>query len=295
MNSRKLLYVVIVVLFLILSFVSISYIYSGEPLPYYYEWFPEKTPDSRIRPNWAEANFRSPLVIAHRGDHFGARENSLDSVRRAYQRGYDGVELDINVTADGIPVIFHSEVVYLDDKPVSPSSISLAELRKMSGSVDTLSSVMDAYGADMFFILELKYQPGDDFSWIDDVCLLLREKKLHDTILLSSLNPVIINHAQKRCPGFSVMYESGMDLPLFYNKLGDIYHSSFLSINWKLQEEGQLDKLIEAGLFNDYKISIYTPDTYSDLKQAVKKKPLLIQTDRPGLLRHILNGDITNE
>lgn len=48
-----------------------------------------------------------PIVIAHRGDTRHAPENSLASIRAAKQNGADFAEIDVRLTKDGIPVVFH--------------------------------------------------------------------------------------------------------------------------------------------------------------------------------------------
>lgn len=48
-----------------------------------------------------------PLVIAHRGASAESAENSLAAFRRALALGADGIELDVRLTRDGVPVVFH--------------------------------------------------------------------------------------------------------------------------------------------------------------------------------------------
>ena len=58
------------------------------------------------RPDPAPFNTK---LFAHRGLHDNssdAPENSMAAFRRAVERGY-GIELDVQLTSDGIPVIFH--------------------------------------------------------------------------------------------------------------------------------------------------------------------------------------------
>lgn len=54
------------------------------------------------------------VVIAHHGacttaDDCGASENSLASVRMAQSFGADVVELDVQLTADGVPILYHDD------------------------------------------------------------------------------------------------------------------------------------------------------------------------------------------
>lgn len=48
-----------------------------------------------------------PLVIAHRGASAEKPENTLAAFRRALALDADGIELDVQVTRDGVPVVFH--------------------------------------------------------------------------------------------------------------------------------------------------------------------------------------------
>lgn len=47
------------------------------------------------------------LVIAHRGCWTGTAENSLAGIRRCIAAGVDAVELDVRLSADGVPVLMH--------------------------------------------------------------------------------------------------------------------------------------------------------------------------------------------
>jgi glycerophosphoryl diester phosphodiesterase len=48
-----------------------------------------------------------PQLIAHRGASAEAPENTLAAFRRALALGVDGIELDVQVSRDGVPVVFH--------------------------------------------------------------------------------------------------------------------------------------------------------------------------------------------
>jgi glycerophosphoryl diester phosphodiesterase len=50
---------------------------------------------------------RWPLVVAHRGGAGLAPENTLGACLRAVALGVDAVEVDVRLTADGVPVLLH--------------------------------------------------------------------------------------------------------------------------------------------------------------------------------------------
>jgi len=51
------------------------------------------------------------LIVAHRGASAYETENSLAAFRLAQAMGADGIELDIHVTADGVPIVHHDPTI----------------------------------------------------------------------------------------------------------------------------------------------------------------------------------------
>lgn len=54
----------------------------------------------------------SPEIIAHRGTPREHPENSLPGFAHALTHGADGVELDVHVTSDGVPVVHHDPTLH---------------------------------------------------------------------------------------------------------------------------------------------------------------------------------------
>ena len=46
-------------------------------------------------------------IVAHRGIPTEAPENTIASFQRALELGADAIELDVRLTADKIPVVYH--------------------------------------------------------------------------------------------------------------------------------------------------------------------------------------------
>jgi glycerophosphoryl diester phosphodiesterase len=59
----------------------------------------------------ADALRRPPIAFAHRGARAHAPENTLDAFRLALRLGATGIESDVWLTADGVPVLDHDGVV----------------------------------------------------------------------------------------------------------------------------------------------------------------------------------------
>lgn len=62
--------------------------------------------------HWLQLSTRRlPLIFGHRGSPREAPENTIESYRRAFDGGADGIELDVRVTRDGVLVCHHDRTV----------------------------------------------------------------------------------------------------------------------------------------------------------------------------------------
>src|SRR5260370_24156081 len=93
------------------------------------------------------------LILSHRGHHQIAPENTLDAFDQAVALGADGLETDIRLSADGLPILFHDRST-ADGR--SMASLSRAELSELVGyPVPTLGEALDQF-SDVFCDLEIK-------------------------------------------------------------------------------------------------------------------------------------------
>ncbi|MGV9233948.1 glycerophosphodiester phosphodiesterase [Streptomyces nigra] len=83
-------------------------------------------------------------AVAHRGDPYRVRENTLNSLRSALALGADAVEIDVRLTRDGVPVLLHDATLrrlWELDRPLL--SLSAAEVRGLTaGGVPTLEEAL---------------------------------------------------------------------------------------------------------------------------------------------------------
>lgn len=92
----------------------------------------------------------TPLTaVAHRGDPYRVRENTLPSIRSALERGADAVEIDVRVTRDGVPVLLHDATLKrLWGHDLRLDRLTQQELTELTaGGVPTLREALLAVGA----------------------------------------------------------------------------------------------------------------------------------------------------
>lgn len=91
---------------------------------------------------------RTVTAVAHRGDPYRVRENTIDSLRSALHRGADAVEIDVRLTRDRLPVLLHDDTLnrlWGHDRPLR--SLSSDEVKGLTGGgVPTLAEALGATG-----------------------------------------------------------------------------------------------------------------------------------------------------
>ncbi|MFI9328857.1 glycerophosphodiester phosphodiesterase [Kitasatospora sp. NPDC052868] len=99
----------------------------------------------------APADRHPVLAVAHRGDPYRYRENTLPSVESALAAGADAVEVDVQLTRDGVPVLLHDETLerlWGDPRPIRRVTLDqLDELRDGHLAVPTLTEAVKAVTA----------------------------------------------------------------------------------------------------------------------------------------------------
>lgn len=153
-----------------------------------------------IRPRLGRQQGWEPFrgfYYAHRGLHdnnTNAPENSLAAFRKAVKAGY-GIELDVQLTKDGIPVVFHDFTLKrVCGEEGKVCEYTYEELQRFSlfGSgerIPKLSDVLSAAGGKVPLIVELKVE-WMDLSLCAAVDGMLRGYK--GLYCIESFNPLVL-------------------------------------------------------------------------------------------------------
>lgn len=73
-----------------------------------------------------------PLIIGHRGASAMAPENTMAAFRLALDSGADGIEFDVRLTRDGIPVVIHdADLKRTGSRPERVADLAYDEIRKV--------------------------------------------------------------------------------------------------------------------------------------------------------------------
>lgn len=109
-----------------------------------------------------------PFLWAHRGASCCAPENTMTAFASAVESGCDGIELDIHLTRDGIPVVIHDETLQRTTDSCGPvAARTWQQLRQLDAgswfaaefageSIPSLEEVLQAFGGRLRLNLEIK-------------------------------------------------------------------------------------------------------------------------------------------
>jgi glycerophosphoryl diester phosphodiesterase len=93
------------------------------------------------------------LLLAHRGYHLNAPENTMAAFEAAVQLGVDGIETDIRLSRDGLPVVIHDRVTA---RKHAVADLTRAEIETDVGHpVAVLAEILDAFPA-VLWNIEIK-------------------------------------------------------------------------------------------------------------------------------------------
>ncbi len=156
-----------------------------------------------------------PAVVAHRGASAALPENTLESFDAAVRADADVVELDVRLTADGVPVILHDlDVSVATNGEGLVHELSLAELKSLDASkgrgprtqVPTLKEALEHLRGRVAVDVEVKNLPGEPTfdspreAIVEAVVAALDETRFVGPLIVSSFNWLSIERAREMRP-----------------------------------------------------------------------------------------------
>ncbi|XP_034044137.1 glycerophosphodiester phosphodiesterase 1 [Thalassophryne amazonica] len=144
-------------------------------------------------------------VVAHRGGGHDAPENTIAAIREAHKNGATGVELDLEFSADGIPILMHDETV---DRTTNGSGsltqLSVSDLRKLDAAakhrlrdtfagekVPTLKeAVEECIRLQLTIYFDVKGHPDEAAAALKD--LFKKHPVLYNSSIVCSFEPKVI-------------------------------------------------------------------------------------------------------
>ena len=200
-----------------------------------------------------------PKVIGHRGACGYAPENTLESIRAAAELGVEWVELDVKLTKDDVPIIFHDEELErLTNGSGLVKDFTLKELKELDAgysfgdsffgvTIPTLEEAVDVLlEHDLGLNLEIKPCSGRERETAEVALDVLSQIwDSHDKILISSFKATSLEAALEIAEDWSRGLLLGVEYEDDWSALADALHVSTLNINGNTVTREQVEDLME--------------------------------------------------
>ena len=138
------------------------------------------------------------LRLAHRGDWRVAPENTVAAFEAALARpGCDGLELDVRLSVDGVPVTCHDATLErVFGRPARVDALSALALSRFG--IPTMAEVLARAGRRTFLDVELKVDVG--LALVEGLAAQ-RGPELHNAVV-SSFDPSTLEGVARRAPAW---------------------------------------------------------------------------------------------
>ncbi len=182
------------------------------------------------------------LNIAHRGFHLYYPDNTLESFKAALDLGVDGIEMDIQETADGEFVVFH-------DRKLNGTSITNLSLHEINGillqneyRIPTLEQALDICGYRTKLFIELKVVRS-----LNSLLKLLREKVSIRQDMLLSFNDSLLADVFSQCSDISIALITACSTDNLVEKAIAV-HCKAIVVLYTLINQDLMEKANDSGL-----------------------------------------------
>ncbi|WP_149178944.1 glycerophosphodiester phosphodiesterase [Streptomyces sp. TRM49041] len=226
---------------------------------------------------------RTVTVVGHRGDPYRVRENTLASIRSAFARGADAVEIDVRLTWDGVPVLLHDETLrrlWRIDRPLA--ALTFAEVRERTGpeGVPTLYEALEA-AAPHRVMIDL---PGATEAAVRTIVGGVRECDADDRVYYCSAAPaMLLVRAAAPAAELALTWTT---LAPAAPALLEALAPRWLNYRFGLVSAELSDRVHRDGLL----VSAWTPDTRRSMRRLIGNGVDSITTNRVDTLTSVLTG-----
>lgn len=234
-----------------------------------------------------------PIPFAHRGGASEAPENTLPAFEHAVRLGYRYVETDVHVTADGVLLAFHDDVL---DR-VTDGSGTIAELpwsvvsRARVDGAEPIPRFEDLLGA--FPELRVNVDPKHDAA-VEPLAAALRRCGAVDRVCVGAFSDERLERVRALVPGVCTSLGPIGTLQLGLAAAGEQIDE--LPAPCAQVPPSYGDKPIVTAAFVEeahrrgIQVHVWTIDEEDEMHQLLDLGVDGVMTDRPALLRSVLEA-----
>ncbi len=242
------------------------------------------------------------LNLGHRGASAYAPENTLAAFDLAFEMGADGVELDVTLSKDGVPVVIHDDTV---DRTTNGHGLiqqmTLEQIKQLDAGVKfdkycgeripTLQEVLERVGKRGLVNIELKGTAVRDDGLEAAVARVVEKTCTVDNVLFSSFNPFALNRVARVLPNVPRGLLYADDLPIYLRRawLRPLAHPTAMHPKYTMITATFVSWARSKG----YAINTWTVNEPEDMERLIGLGINAIITNKPDVLGKVLARERT--
>ncbi|PYS84688.1 MAG: hypothetical protein DMF67_04000 [Acidobacteria bacterium] len=251
-----------------------------------------------------------PLIIGHRGSSGYAPENTLAAFDMAVQEGADGIEFDVRLARDGLPVVIHDaslvRTAYLERLVEEFDSTLLSKFyagewyntRRPKFAresfawerIPTLAQVFERYGAHYLYVEMKCEEPSRRAGLARAVVGLMREHGLGERVIVKSFEHDSLIEVKRLAPEVRTAALFGRSWPRPLVPASKIIREAEacgadeISLHRSLLRK----TTVEAARRRGFEVVVWTANSSVLLRRAVALNLRAVITDYPRYLKAVL-------
>lgn len=224
------------------------------------------------------------LIYAHRGASALEPANTLAAFERAITDEADGIELDVHLSADGVPVVIHDrDLEHTTDGRGRVDEKELSELKTLDAGggqrIPTLEEVLTLVAGRVRFYLEIK-QPTAEAATLDVL------SRFPDTAwIAASFDRQVLSTLRELAPRAELWLITTMISDSVLQAAGDLAVST-VSLWSETTSPAVAGRLFDA----DFDLAVWTVNDVAVARRAKQLGASALCTDNPKLIRSGLHG-----
>ncbi len=244
---------------------------------------------------------KRPLVIAHRGACREAPENTMPAFEKALELKCDGIEFDVLLTKDRVPLVTHNNDLSIlthyegmvHETPFSTiKSLDFGSHFRLSFShvkAPTLTEVLEfLWPYDINIICEIKEQPGMTMHAARLVSGIIADFHFRRPVVLSSSSLNVLHYLKRFAPHMerAIIIKNGLFSFLKTNVFAKFLNVTEIHANYKILNPFFVKKMHSQ----NFRITAWTINKHTELSHCISLGIDSIITDDVAMAKSYLDS-----
>ena len=236
----------------------------------------------------------TPLVTFHRGDCTVAPENTLPAFRSAILKGGDRIELDVQMTKDGVVMVTHdTSLRRCTGRNANIYDLTFAQVRELDAGrwfsaryagtqIPTLEEVLDLCKGKIQLNIEIKPNAATPELEAETV-RIIRKKGFEKDCVITSQSYETLCKVKELDPEIETGYILALGVGTYY----DLPAADFFSVESTFITSGMVQQIHLRGKT----VSAWTVNRTEDARALLSLGVDDVITDKPEMVQDLLNED----